>query len=147
MAHRPGLYDAGCEFCRIAAGAGPARIVFEDEGSIGFLPLRPAVTGHTLVIPRSHVRDIWALSPDDARPLLDATLLLARAIRDAFDPDGLNIINSSGAAATQTVFHLHVHLVPRWDDDGFGDIWPRSETPAPEVADATANAIRAAVSR
>ncbi|WP_409061167.1 HIT family protein [Streptomyces sp. SYP-A7185] len=113
-----------CVFCDIVAGTGPARILYEDGRTVAFMPHRPAAVGHTLLVPREHVRDLWELPADTAHALTDALLALAPMLRRALAPDGLNIVNSAGAAASQSVFHLHVHLVPRWRGDTFGPLWP-----------------------
>jgi histidine triad (HIT) family protein len=104
-------------------------VIFEDPAVLAFFPKHPAALGHTLIIPRAHVKDLWDLDFDTAAVLARATLDLAHAMRTALRPDGLNVINSSGAAASQTVFHLHVHLVPRWENDRFGAIWPDPSPP------------------
>ena len=117
--------SAECPFCEIVQRDDPdAREFYRDEHVVAFFPTEPAVLGHTLVVPREHVPDIWSLSQDAAHRLADGTLRLAAALRDALQPDGLNVIQSNGEAATQTVFHLHVHLVPRWEGDAMGPIWP-----------------------
>ncbi|QNP73007.1 HIT domain-containing protein [Streptomyces roseirectus] len=135
-----------CVFCAIAAGTAPARIVYEDARTLAFLPRRPATVGHTLLVPRVHVRDLWDLPAPEAHHLTTALLTLAPAVRRAFSPDGLNVVNSAGAAATQTVFHLHVHLVPRWHGDTFGPLWPPpSDRPVPP--DDVADRIRTEVAR
>lgn len=113
-----------CPFCAIIMGEGPARVVYRDDHAVAFFPLRPAALGHTLVVPRRHIPDIWELPEADAACLSRTVLRVAAALRTAVAPDGLNIIQSSGAAATQTVPHLHVHLVPRWAPDAMGPIWP-----------------------
>lgn len=107
-------------------------MVYEDERVVAFFPTEPAVLGHVLVVPRRHVTDIWTLGESDAAYLGRVCVRLAGAVRKAFDPEGLNVIQSSGAAATQTVFHLHVHLVPRRTGDPMGPIWP-AETSYPEA--------------
>lgn len=136
---------SACVFCDIVAGTGSARIVYEDEWTVAFLPLYPAAVGHTLLVPRAHVRDLWELGAADAHRLTTALLRLAPALRRALSPDGLNVVNSAGAAATQTVFHLHVHLVPRWHGDAFGPLWPgRSQRPA-QRDEGVAELIRAEV--
>ena len=89
-----------------------------------FLPDRPATRGHVLVVPDDHVTDIWSLPQGAARNLASEVLRVAGAARDALRPDGLNVIQSNGLAATQTVDHLHVHVVPRWSTDDMGEIWP-----------------------
>ena len=118
-----------CPFCAIVEQRDPdAREVFRDEHVVAFFPLNPATRGHTLIVPHEHVPDIFALARGVAATLARATVRLAHAIRDAFTPEGLNVIQSNGSAATQTVPHLHVHLVPRWPDDAMGPIWPSGVT-------------------
>lgn len=114
-----------CPFCEIVQREdSDAREVYRDEQVVAFFPTEPAVLGHTMVVPRRHVADIWELDEGTAGYLARATVRLAGAIREALHPEGLNVIQSNGEAATQTVFHLHVHLVPRWDGDAMGPIWP-----------------------
>jgi len=91
---------------------------------VAFFPTEPATLGHTLLVPRIHVPDIWSLDLQTASYLARATVGLAAAIKRAMHPAGLNVIQSNGEAATQTVMHLHVHLVPRQPDDQLGQIWP-----------------------
>ncbi|TDW70591.1 HIT family protein [Kribbella pratensis] len=124
-ARSPGVDD--CSFCRIAHGdEHPAQVVAEGEDWIAFFPLHPATIGHTLVIPRVHVSDLWQASPELAGSLTGQCVRVGRAIELALSPDGMNLITSKGAAAEQSIFHLHLHLVPRWSGDGFGTIWPDS---------------------
>lgn len=114
-----------CAFCEIVQRDDPdARDVYRDGEAVAFFPTEPATLGHTLLVPRLHVPDIWALPVGIAAHLGKVTVLLASAVKRAVMPDGLNIIQSNGSAATQTVLHLHVHLVPRWHDDALGRIWP-----------------------
>ena len=103
-------------------GIGP-EVVAQGEEWIAFFPLNPATPGHTLLIPRSHVKDLWAVDERLGSILMIAAIEVGRAIEEALDPDGMNLISSSGEAAEQTVFHMHLHLLPRWDNDGFGPIW------------------------
>lgn len=98
--------------------------MYETDLVVGFTPPKPATLGHTLLIPRRHVPDIWSLRARDAEALARATLRVANAVRGAMSPEGLNVVQSNGEAATQTVGHLHVHIVPRWSTDGVGDFWP-----------------------
>lgn len=123
-----------CAFCRIIANEDPsARIVSRSRGVTVFLPDNPATKGHVLVVPDRHIPDVWGLNQGAARNLASEVLRVAHAVRDLMNPDGLNVIQSNGAAATQTVNHLHVHVVPRWDADAMGDIWPDQDpvwTPA-----------------
>lgn len=116
--------DPDCSFCEIVARDEDAREVFRNDRVVAFFPLEPATLGHTLVVPRNHIPNIWGVDADLASEISRATIGLAAAIRSALHPDGLNVIQSNGEAATQTVEHLHVHLVPRWRGDAIGPIWP-----------------------
>ncbi len=125
--------EPGCVFCDIIAGDAPARVVSRDHGVTVFLPDEPATRGHVLVVPDDHVADVWSLSQGAARNLASEVLRVTGAARSAMQPDGLNVIQSNGAAASQSVDHLHVHVLPRWNGDVVGDIWPTS--PAWSAAD------------
>ncbi len=115
---------AVCDFCGIARNEERAVRVLGTDTAVGFFPTNPATLGHTLLIPRQHVPNIWHLDDATARDLTIATLRVATAIREALRPEGMNIIQSNGEVATQTVSHLHVHVVPRWSGDAMGRIWP-----------------------
>lgn len=116
---------ANCEFCAIVRGEdASAQIVCESRAWVAFFPLEPATPGHTLVVPREHIADLWGVGPDLAAELIEGILRVGRAIRTALHPEGTNVITSSGMVAEQTIFHLHLHVVPRWRQDGFGRIWP-----------------------
>jgi histidine triad (HIT) family protein len=117
--------DDVCDFCSIARGEDPAtEVVAQSDDWVAFFPLNPATPGHTLIIPREHVRDLWAISPSRGSALMRAVVQVGQAIERALSPDGMNLISSAGSAAEQSVFHLHLHVVPRWRHDGFGQIWP-----------------------
>lgn len=117
--------EAGCPFCEIVQNKDPeTREVYRDESAVAFFPTEPATLGHTLLVPCTHVPDVWSLPEEIAAHLGVVTVRLAAAIKDAVSPEGLNVIQSNGAAATQTVPHLHIHLVPRWEGDAVGRIWP-----------------------
>lgn len=128
-----------CEFCSIGAGEAPAESVYEDAENLAFFPLRPAATGHTLVIPKSHYTDFFDLPGPPLASLMQAVSTVGTGLRTALRPDGMNVISSAGAAASQTIFHVHVHLVPRWRDDRFGSIWPSS---GPAVGQEIADRLR-----
>ncbi|GIH06037.1 protein hit [Rhizocola hellebori] len=138
--------DNECQFCAIGRGTGSAKIVWSDEHSVAFLPLNPAAKGHTLVVPKAHVKDIWSLDDQLAARLAHSVLTVARGVREALQPDGLNVINSAGKAASQTVWHLHMHVVPRWHDDAIGNIWPENPADKGESEDVVAHLVRAALS-
>lgn len=117
--------SSGCGFCRIARGEDTSvEIVCEADSWLAFFPLNPATPGHTLVIPRMHVPDLWQVRAAQGNDLMAAVIKVGRAIDSALAPEGMNLITSAGEMAEQTVFHLHLHIVPRWRADGFGRIWP-----------------------
>lgn len=118
-------YEQDCDFCSIAQGVDHSvEVVCEGENWIAFFPQHPATPGHTLVIPREHVVDLWDTGPGLGAELMAAVLRVGRAVRASLKPEGMNLITSAGKTAEQTVFHLHLHVVPRWERDGFGKIWP-----------------------
>lgn len=125
MTSAPDVGAEDCEFCSIAQGDDDsAEVVCEGETWVAFFPLKPATPGHTLVIPRQHVSDLWSVDPSLGADLMTAAIQVGRAIQVALTPEGMNLITSSGEAADQTIFHLHLHVVPRYHEDGFGHIWP-----------------------
>lgn len=134
-----------CPFCRIVIGADSADIVYETSACIGFIPLDPATAGHTLLIPREHVESIWELNGPLAELIARDAIPLVRALRAGLKPDGLNVITSAGEAASQSVMHLHLHLVPRYTGDRFGHIWPPSDPMLEVIEDDIILAIRNAV--
>ncbi len=107
-----------CAFCRIVRGEAPSHLVYEDDTTVAFMDINPATDGHTLVISRRHAPDLWSLPEEDGVAVWRSVRRVAHAVRDALRPDGLNVLQSNGRAALQTVFHYHVHLIPRYDDDG-----------------------------
>ena len=138
-------FDPDCTFCEIVRLDDPhVREVYRDEHVVAFFPTEPAALGHTMVVPREHVPDIWSLSEDTAAHLARASIRLAAAVRLAVEPEGLNIIQSNGKVATQTVFHLHVHLLPRWAEDAVGPIWPMETSYSEAAKDQTLAAVRRA---
>jgi histidine triad (HIT) family protein len=120
-----------CTFCKILEGVLPSWRVYEDENSIAFLDKGQATRGHTLVVPRRHAEDIWALSEDEARDVMRAVHRVARLLRDTLRPLGLNVTQANGKAAWQDVFHYHVHMIPRYGNDEFRPPW-RSTSPTPQ---------------
>jgi histidine triad (HIT) family protein len=132
-----------CAFCGIVADPGRARVVHEDGHAIAFFPLTPATFGHTMVVPRTHAAELWEMDDTEVERLMRTVMAVGRRLRAVLEPDGMNVINSAGRAASQTVPHVHVHLVPRRHGDAMGDIWPPREEPRDEAAlDALARRIR-----
>jgi diadenosine tetraphosphate (Ap4A) HIT family hydrolase len=114
-----------CDFCAIGRGEDRSvEVVCEGADWVAFFPLNPATPGHTLIIPRRHVPDLWQTEPPLGAELIVAAIRVGNAIDRALAPEGMNLITSAGQIAEQTVFHLHLHVVPRWRRDGFGGIWP-----------------------
>jgi histidine triad (HIT) family protein len=101
-----------CIFCRIADGTASAHRVYEDAQTVAFLDLRPAAPGHTLVIPRLHARNLMDSAREDLEATVRTSQRVARALQSVLEPDGIRVAQFNGAAAGQTVFHYHVHLVP-----------------------------------
>ena len=106
-----------CIFCAIAAGEGPAEIVQEDERTVAFMDINPWTRGHALVIPRAHSADLLEIPDEDLAHTTAAAKRLAARMKAALGCDGVNLLNSCGQAAWQTVFHFHVHVIPRYEDD------------------------------
>lgn len=133
-----------CPFCEIVNKDDPdVREVYRDETVVVFFPDDPATLGHTLIIPRLHLNDIWSIDPELASRLGQVTIKVAHAVRRAMQPEGLNVIQSNGEAATQTVMHLHIHVVPRWRNDRLGRIWPPESRYSEAQKDTAWEAIRA----
>jgi histidine triad (HIT) family protein len=106
-----------CIFCAIASGEGTAEIVASDEHTVAFLDINPATRGHSLVIPRNHAESLFQVDEDDLLATMAAARRLAQRMRETIEPDGINILNSTGRAAWQSVFHFHLHVIPRYVDD------------------------------
>ena len=134
--------DPGCVFCRIVSGRDPARVVARFTGAVAFLPLRPATAGHTLVVPRGHVSSPVELDAEAAHQLTDAVLAVTRHVMRVLGPEGLNVVQSTGAVASQTVAHLHVHVVPRTNGDGLPGLWPPGRDWNPAELDRIAAGLR-----
>lgn len=136
-----------CPFCRIIDGSDPeAQVVGEGESWVAFFPLRPATRGHTLVVPRVHISDLWRADPATAADLATASVEVGRALDAVLAPEGMNLITSAGEVAEQTVFHLHLHVVPRWHDDDIDPIWPESSDELERASEALAQTVRRALS-
>lgn len=138
-----GRPDRRCGFCSIARGEDDSvDLVCEAEGWVAFFPTEPATPGHTLVVPRLHVPDVWALDPALGAVLMSAVIRVGQAVRAALRPEGMNLISSSGVEAEQTVFHLHLHVVPRWSTDAIGPIWPPKQHMTEGLREGLADRIR-----
>jgi histidine triad (HIT) family protein len=140
-------HDEQCIFCKIVRGDIPCAKVFENEHVLAFLDISQVTKGHTLVIPKVHKKDLYELTPEIAGHLFEAVPGIAQAIKEQFEPAGLNILNNNGEAAGQTVFHYHMHLLPRYGEgDGFGAVWKSHQSEyTPEDLQSIASTISQAV--
>jgi histidine triad (HIT) family protein len=132
-----------CIFCGIVAGELPAQIIDSDEHTVSFMDINPATRGHALVVPRTHSTDLMEICDEDLERTMVAARRLARRLDAALEPDGFNVLNACRPAAWQTVFHYHLHVIPRYDDDPLKLPWIPRGAPAEEIA-AIADRIRAA---
>jgi histidine triad (HIT) family protein len=132
-----------CLFCGIVAGDVPAQIIDSDEYTVAFMDINPATRGHALVVPRAHSADLFEVSDEDLQRTALAARRLARKMRAGLEPDGFNVLNSCGPVAWQTIFHFHLHVVPRYEDDPLKLPWTPRAGEAEEIA-ALADRIRAA---
>jgi len=122
-----------CLFCGIVAGDVPGQIVDSDEHTVAFMDISPATRGHALVVPREHSDDLIDISDEDLERTMVAARRLARRMEEVLEPDGFNILNSCRPAAWQTVFHFHVHVVPRYENDPLELPWVPSEGDSDEI--------------
>jgi histidine triad (HIT) family protein len=128
------MADPDCIFCKIVAGELPARIVDEDARTISFMDIAPATRGHALVIPRMHSTDLLSIDREDLTAVLLAAQRLAGRAKERLGADGVNLLNSCGRAAWQTVFHFHVHVIPRYEGDPLRLPWVPSEGDQTQIA-------------
>jgi histidine triad (HIT) family protein len=126
--------DPDCIFCKIVAHELPATIVDEDELTVAFMDINPATRGHALVVPRRHARDLLSVDPADLRATSLAAQRLAGRMNERLGADGVNLLNSCGAAAWQTVFHFHLHVIPRYTADPLRLPWTPTPGDPQEIA-------------
>jgi histidine triad (HIT) family protein len=128
------MADPDCIFCRILAGEIPASIVDEDERTIAFMDIAPATRGHALVIPRAHATDLLSVPAEDLQAVALAARRLAGLVKERLGASGVNLLNSCGAAAWQSVFHFHVHVIPRYEGDPLRLPWVPGAGDQQEIA-------------
>lgn len=109
--------EPDCIFCAIAAGEAAAELIDQDEHTVTLMDINPATRGHALVIPRAHSEDLLAIGEEDLRHTAVAAQRVARRMEETLKPDGFNLLNACRAAGWQTVFHFHIHVIPRYEDD------------------------------
>jgi len=130
--------DPDCLFCKIIAGDVPSTRIDEDSKTVAFMDINPATRGHALVVPRNHAADLLEIDGEDLAAVAAAAQRLAARAKERLGADGVNLLNSCGSAAWQTVFHFHVHVIPRYDDDPLRLPW----VPGPGDEDEIAAAAR-----
>ena len=132
------MNDPDCLFCKIVVGELPAQIVAEDQRTVAFMDINPATRGHLLVVPRAHSRDLLEISTEDFVATALGAKDLARRVSERLGADGVNLLNSCGRAAWQTVFHFHIHVIPRYQGDPLRLPWIPGPGDAQEIAAAAA---------
>jgi len=130
--------DPDCIFCKIVAGELPATRVAEDDRTVAFMDINPATRGHVLVIPREHAADLLEIDPDDLAAVSRMAQKVAATMPERLGADGINLLNSCGRTAWQTVFHFHLHVIPRYGGDPLRLPW----TPGPGDREEIAAAAR-----
>jgi len=118
-----------CVFCKIVAKQIPATVVHEDADTLAFMDIGQVNPGHVLVACKAHVENVYGLQDAQAAAVFRAAVKVARAVRAAFNPPGLSIYQANGKPAGQTVFHFHLHVLPRHDADGMQLVWPVKNPP------------------
>jgi histidine triad (HIT) family protein len=135
-----------CIFCRIVSKQIPASVVHEDDQTIAFMDLGQVNPGHVLVATKAHVENVFGLDDDQAGAVFRTVARIARASRDAFGAPGMTLFQANGKAGAQTVFHFHMHVLPRLENDGMSLAWPAKNPPRETLQDYSEK-IRAALAR
>ncbi len=133
-----------CVFCKIVAGQIPSTKVFEDEYTLAFMDIGHVNPGHVLVTVKAHVANVFELEEAQAEAVARTSVRISKALKKAFEPEGLSVYQANGKAAGQTVFHYHVHLLPRHAGDGMELTWPVKNPPR-EKLEEYAGKIRSAL--
>ena len=128
------MADPDCLFCGIVAGSIPSETIDSDERTVAFMDINPATPGHALVVPREHSADLLEIGPEDLTATILAAQRLSKRMKDVLEADGINLINACGAAAWQTVFHFHIHVVPRYENDPLKLPWVPEPGDSEEIA-------------
>ena len=133
-----------CIFCKIVAGEIPAAKVYEDDLTVAFMDIGQVNPGHVLVASKRHAVTVLDLTAEEATAVMQTAQRVAQAAEQAFAPDGITLFQANGAAGGQTVFHFHMHVLPRHENDGMALVWPRKE-PAMSVLQGYAQQLQAAL--
>lgn len=127
------MVQENCIFCKIANGEIPTRTVYEDEEFRAILDMGPATKGHTLILPKSHAADLYELPEETAAKVLPVAKRVAALLKEKLGCDGLNLVQNNGELAGQTVMHFHLHVIPRYENDGQKILWKPTEPGAQEL--------------
>lgn len=140
------MIDPTCIFCQIVAGDADATFIHEDDTVVVFLDINPVTPGHTLVVPRAHMPALSDVDPRTGAHMFNIAQRMAKALRSSgLRCDGVNLFYADGEAANQTVFHAHLHVIPRYDDDGFIPTAERQTQPSRPELEITGDQIRTAL--
>ena len=129
------MKDCNCIFCKIANGEIPSTTLYEDEDFRVILDLGPATRGHALLLPKNHFANLFELDDETAQKAILVAKKMAGKMKDALGADGFNLVQHNGEAAGQTVFHFHMHLIPRYENDNAGILWEPGETTPEDMAE------------
>lgn len=121
------MNDTNCIFCKIATGVIPSATVYEDDAFRVIMDIAPASKGHAIILPKSHAANVFELSEEDASKVFVIAKKVATAMKEEYGCEGINILQNNGEAAGQTVFHFHMHLIPRYQDDEVTIKWPHKD--------------------
>ena len=122
-----------CIFCKLANGIFPTNSIYEDEDFNVILDLAPACKGHALILPKQHADNLYELPDETAGKAFVLAKKLAKIMKEKLGCDGLNVVQNNGTIAGQTVFHFHMHLIPRYEDDGQKIAWNPKEAAAEDL--------------
>lgn len=128
------MADPDCLLCGIVAGSIPSEMIDSDERTVAFMDVNPATPGHALVVPREHSADLLEIGAEDLTATILAAQRLSKRMKDVLGADGIDLINACGAAAWQTVFHFHIHVVPRYEGDPLKLPWIPEPGDSDEIA-------------
>ncbi len=129
------MKDCNCIFCKIANGEIPSTTLYEDEDFRVILDLGPATRGHALLLPKNHFANLFELDDETAQKAILVAKKMAGKMKNALGADGFNLVQNNGEAAGQTVFHFHMHLIPRYENDNAGILWEPGETTPEDMAE------------
>lgn len=140
------MTDSNCIFCKIANGEIPSRTLYEDDSFRVILDISPASKGHAIILVKNHAKDIYSISEEDAGKIYVVAKKVATAMQKVLKCDGMNILQNNGEAAGQTVFHLHMHVIPRYNDDKVHIKWTPQDA-ADQISEEVEKQIRNTITR